>query len=48
MKFVGNLKSTQFIKLFIMFKSSPMQILHIFGPQQGSVFDFQSLNGFDN
>jgi hypothetical protein len=48
MNSVANLKLTQLRKLFTMFKSSPLKTLNIFGPWKGSVFYFQSLNGFNN
>jgi hypothetical protein len=44
---VGNLKSTQLIKLFKIFKSSAMKSLSIFGHWKGLHFEFQILEGFE-
>jgi hypothetical protein len=45
MNFVENLKSTQFIKLFKIFKSSSMKSLNIFRVREGFLFEFANLSG---
>jgi hypothetical protein len=45
MNSVKNLKSTQFTKLFKIFKSISNQSLNIFGAIEGFLFEFASLNG---
>jgi hypothetical protein len=47
MNFVGNLKWTQFTKLFKIFKSSFMQSLNIFGIREGICFVLQNFEEFE-
>jgi hypothetical protein len=47
MRYTGNLKLGQWKKLFIMFKSSVMQTLNIFGSREGFYFEFQCLEEFE-
>jgi hypothetical protein len=43
---IGNLKFVQLTKLFNFFKGSFMPSLNIFGPWEGSVFEFACLVRF--
>jgi hypothetical protein len=43
MRYSGNLKFSQWTKLFIMFKSSTLQSFNIFGPWEGREFELHSL-----
>jgi hypothetical protein len=46
-RFCGNLELDQLRKLFNLFKGSLMPSWDIFGPSEGSVFEFKSLVRFE-